>query len=488
MSDKLTEQKIDEMIAELLQERNLNIVYPDIGEIDTDDPGGRGLFVSTGSGHEDVINKDAIEKIADQDGNIENLTFDDLIALSIEELQDLLKLSNSPKRNKNTVKAIEKVILAKEKGMQSAQELSDIDDEKDIGIAQSKSIAYKSIATIEADPSQGEAMGSFPEGIATATKQFFSGDNSLFKRIQKTNSFLEALYKEDNSAKKIVGDSNARYLAGILFCDYLTTIVQQVDSGAAAYLFESLLAMMCGGRVVGKEGNAADFKTNKGKLGSAKFYAEPGAIGQKASGFAINEPVFYVIALKKGSGGGGTGDPRKIINLDIHTLVVMKYAQTEDTEKKLKNSTKKIPGISSFFVKSSGGKLLDIDVKNNEKIMLNKTRSILTKPITLSIGTDEDKFQDIKSIAIEDATAGSENIAQLLVKATNESQKANEKIQAYASSQKAETGDEAVKALISAETFVKELGKKAFDQQIGEAKFADLDKLILKTLQESLDK
>ena len=331
MSEKLTEQKIDRMIAELLQERNLNIVYPDIGEIETDDPEDRGLFISTGSGNEDVIDKDEIEKIADQDGNIENLTFDDLIALKTDELKDLLRLSKSTNYNKNTVKAIEKVILAKEKGMQSAQELSDIDDEKDIGIAQSKSIAYKSIATIEADPSQGEAMGSFPEGIATATKQFFSGDNSLFKRIQKTNSFLEALYKDDNSAKKIVGDSNARYLAGILFCDYLTTIVQQVDSGAAAYLFESLLAMMCGGRVVGKEGNAADFKTNKGKLGSAKFYAEPGAIGQKASGFAINEPVFYVIALKKGSAGGDKKAPS--ITFSDKVVTSLKNKVKEHNEK-----------------------------------------------------------------------------------------------------------------------------------------------------------
>ena len=64
------------------------------------------------------------------------------------------------------------------------------------------------------------------------------------------NKIYSGAWKERiGNMKEEAGGENSDLLAGILFCDYLSTVVQETDSGAAAYNFESLLAMMSGGQI-----------------------------------------------------------------------------------------------------------------------------------------------------------------------------------------------------------------------------------------------
>ena len=68
-------------------------------------------------------------------------------------------------------------------------------------------------------------------------------------------------------------------LAKVIVADYVTTLVKQIDAGAAAYRFEMLLAMMAGGRVTGKSSAKDDSGKETGKMGAVDFEMANGAAG-----------------------------------------------------------------------------------------------------------------------------------------------------------------------------------------------------------------
>ena len=204
----------------------------------------------------------------------------------------------------------------------TAGDIQTIDSEK------IRSLAFKQLQTVSADPSEPSEMGQFPEGIGTAMSTIFSGVNTFQDRLVKLKEVCESAISNLGTVSR--ADTPTSAIANMLILDYVTTLVREVDSGAGAYNFEALLAMLTGGRVIGKERVAgqlggADFKSADGSLGSSKFYGRLSGIEQSSKGFRLNEPVFYVIAVKQSSDEKGrTSDARMITGLKIYTLSVIK--------------------------------------------------------------------------------------------------------------------------------------------------------------------
>ena len=484
MSKKLTKEMLDALIKEaMLQERTIDIKYPaTLKNFDT------------GDSKKDIgLEPAELDKLSGEDGDKSDLTFDDYAQSYLDKEAEFKKLKTSGKpKYKKAANDVENLVA---KGFTTSQAASELDPSKKLGFAQSKSLAFKTMNTISADPDDASAMGSFPEGIATATQTFFAGQNSLFSRIERINDFYNRIYKTPsggtqkdriNNILKQYSNNYSELLSGVIFADYLSTLVQETDAGAAAYNFEALLAMMSGGRVKGKDTTDAgkmgvtDFITNKNMQGSAKYYTDYSGISQSSSGFKENEPIFYIIAIKmtagagsttpsgkKGaSGAGPTSDPQSIKELHVYNMIIMKTSSTD------------------FLLKDGSGEIHEISGVG-AKLKINKVE-YYKNPAVLRIGRKSDDFQDalIKNMntSINNATTDAEKNAAIVIKQMNialeNSQKATQKITAYASSGEKTTGDEAVKALKQAEAASKELASKGYGQTLSENKMAELDLMV----------
>ena len=85
-------------------------------------------------------------------------------------------------------------------------------------------------------------------------------------------------------------ENQKELLTSIMVLDSLNFIVKDFESGSSAYLFEAFLALMGGGKILGKETTTAgkmggaDFEYNQGGdtfKGSSKYYAAGSWLGNK---------------------------------------------------------------------------------------------------------------------------------------------------------------------------------------------------------------
>ncbi len=190
----------------------------------------------------------------------------------------------------------------------------------------------------------GEVAGSFPDELNTIIPAAL-GSGDFLSKIKKTseisNLYFKAAGGDKAAIKKITSKDNREFLAEVMLLEYFAEIASSFDAGAGAYLFEYFLAMISGGRVTGKETGpgggmgAVDFRTAEGQGGSAKYYSKSGGIGQAKSGFNFNEPVDYVIAIKKqgseqiGIKTRGTSDPARMVGADIYYLRVNRVSENQ---------------------------------------------------------------------------------------------------------------------------------------------------------------
>jgi len=523
---KLDEKAIDKLIEQALNERQVIVKYPKFTKADD-------RVVDIGSDAENLSSKrkkagkysnspnaatiDTFDKITRQDGDANDLTYDDIAKAIASDDSGVNTLRGKLKSDyKKAFDNVEKYVA---QGIKTDDQMGQVDTEKDIEVATSKSLAFKTMNTISADPSEPTAMGQYPEGIAAATQTFFADSGTLSARLSKINKFITKIGNIDD-AKTEAGDSEAQLLSGLLVCDYLATLVKEVDSGAGAYMFEGFLAMLSGGRVTGKsktdEGKmgAVDFVTNNNIAGSAKYYAKGGVgITQAIGGFTKGEPVFYVIALKKSKAGASTAvtkdatsDPAEIAELHIYNMVVMYLGWspvlTNDgtiLSTAFNSAQNEVKGNHQFVVKTGGGQLIEYNVPKkgtlkggnpieninsweapSQKQKIKFNADWFQNPAIMTINLNGENYQDVVRQQAEDTG----NSVEKLTLALKNAQLAHQKIQKYASTGTQTEGDAAVKALLAAQSETKELGSKAFDQQLEESKFASLDQLIAETIRD----
>tara|TARA_R110002020_G_scaffold184661_1_gene381798 strand:+ start:103 stop:1488 length:1386 start_codon:yes stop_codon:yes gene_type:complete len=357
----------------------------------------------------------------------------------------------------------------------TAGDIQTIDSEK------IRSIAFKQLQTVSADPDEPSAMGQFPEGIGTAMNVVFSGVGTFRARLERLAEVCEQAISNVGTVSQ--GDTPTNAIANMLILDYVSTLVREIDSGAGAYNFEALLAMLTGGRVVGKETTpegqmgGADFKSADGSAGSSKYYGRLSGIDQSAKGFTVNEPVFYVIAIKQ-SEDGTTSDPRKITSLNIYTLSVIKLAEN-------------VNGKDVFAYKYSNSDVVVNAIEAGGRINLSAGLSSKGDPLNIRLVTSGNQ-RDIRRVVDAITREREDSVALALEQFKTLSSNlytANEKSQAYASTGDIEKGNEALGNLQAADKAMIELAKIiAGEEKVDTDTRKITQEHILKLIEESFKK
>lgn len=188
-----------------------------------------------------------------------------------------------------------------------------------------------------------------PGGIESNIKELSKISNKYYQASIGGTKAIEEL-------KSLTAEETPKMLAEIAVLDMFNTMAKEFDSGAGAYIFEYLLAVINGGQVLGKaktdagQMGATDFTTPSAELGSAKYYSKAENIKQSAKGFRDEYKknnnqrveIRYVIAIKKQGAEQlsttddakkrrGTSDPSRIMALEIYTPLIA-YEVTDGKE------------------------------------------------------------------------------------------------------------------------------------------------------------
>ena len=508
-SKKLNKKILDQLVLEVLQEKMISVDLGDKFDIESWSKAEKKKLTDP------HLNKDPITNLTKLDPTpTVTLDADDIQLAFVnggedkETAKHIVKKGTTP-----SIKAAAKAAFRSPPKM-DAKKMGDI---KDIEMAKQtyapQSIAFGQMANIGVE--QSTTLGQFPEGVGAAVKTFFDGTSTFFGRIEKISKFSKAVFSNKKTA--INKMSQTELLSASLFLDYLTTMVKEMDSGTGAYQFETLLAVMAGGTVVGKGDintdsgksstmGAVDFLMNDGTAGSAKYYSNVGGgkLTQSMKGFAFNQPVLYIIAHKKEDRSSfvtkGTADPRKIIGLNIYFVVVKLVVNVPPDKRKPENFEFRTHGDKS--VSKMSGTTTHVNISQNIK---------KKKPLSIYVAAaNGESLKDALSDVTEKADKNLKNAYSYFQEMFKEMYNANQKAQRYASTGDKGIGNAALTSLstaddrfidLAAELSVKTTGRsrnkdlktKTADikkqQKITETKsIKDLDKLIERVILEHINK
>jgi len=193
----------------------------------------------------------------------------------------------------------------------------------------------------------------FPSSVHHTLDAVLAGESSLRGRITLLNKFSEAMVVGDMDAlKTLIGmqqgatptaEDKRKLLNACLAVDYMAAISKNMDNQAAAYIFESFLALICGGVQKGGDNKAGDFLMSDNSEGSAKYYGDKKGSAQAVSGFIKNKKVTYVHAVKQTTAGGTATNPKELTSIDIYLydITFSDLGQIRFTPKQIKASQNK---------------------------------------------------------------------------------------------------------------------------------------------------
>ena len=320
----------------------------------------------------------------------------------------------------------------------------------------------------------------FPTDVANSADVIFAGAKNLYERMKVVTNISQQFFNP--TSRKINQKEMPKEFAKVVFLDYINEITKNMDDRASAYLFESFLALVAGGRVEGastEDGDvmgATDFTIgNKGAKGSCKYYTSYSGISQKISGFKNNEPLHYIVALKEKQEVNG----RKIIKkLKIYYFKVsveildrkykVNYFDPEGTNIGYRDLSKKAADVPMNFADLYTGNTYIGDI-----MMLSDDR------------------EEYKTIFQNNISKTNADLSALTTKASNiadTSRAMNSNLRQYIMKDDSTSGDQAVKELRSVNIFMQEmydtltnLGFEATEEKFTENKtksLKELDKLI----------
>jgi len=523
MANKLTKDKLDLLIEQVLSEKEINIKLPGLSRKDkkTVNTDADDFYKEFGSSVS-KITKDEFEDLSAEDGSPKNFTPTDLYKAFLDDdgktyddaekfLKGKTAYKNAASRAKDTADAV------KSGDVKAVKDIDAFDPNKPTKIVSAddiKSMAFKKLQTISADPAnEATRLGSFPEGLATSVNVVFEGINNFSERIEKISKLTELVYKATpgkgwkGNAEEIQNTfkKESDLLATVLFLDYVTTVVKEIDAGAAAYEFESMLALLSGGRVTGKQTTASgkmaatDFITNKGVNGSAKYYGKVDytSIKQAPGGFDLNVPYIYIVAHKKSDSAStaistGTSAPREIAAIDIYLLTVI------------------TPNGKDFVIRNPAGDLIYRQAKSyvylgGEETMVNPITLYVEKETKTSKSLRQQLLGDI-SKKLNDKKGQHKAALQAYNQISSFSYVADEKLKSFMSTGEDNSGNEALRAMMQMEQGLEKISsifdfvykgqiKKGLDGKTLEENkknqtksLKDLDKLIERVILDKMNK
>lgn len=398
--------------------------------------------------------------------------------------------------------------------------------EKNVGDLETGLISDPRTYNIGAAPGK-DARGNYPQATFPSAVQdtmgsLLSDAPSLRERLQRLNEYSTAMVNGDMQAlKSLVGigggatadaDSKRQLLNACLAVDYIAAIAKNMDNQSASYIFESFLALICGGRQSGGDNKAGDFVMSDGSAGSAKYYKSKTGSTQAVSGFVEDTKVTYVHAVKAAAGGGKNTDPKQLTSVDLYlydiTFTSLGRVDFNDTEK---SGTKKqaLAKLSKadypqFTTNNANAVISPSTHAKKDQYIYSVTFSIpegKQPDATIFLAKDKnDTFlSSLENTLSKDADLQETfNDMKDFFKQTVEADKSIRRyIAAKDSNQAIAQGNAALNSMDSADSklqnILTKVGAGAGKQVKGtkgarkltESKFADLDKLILEVLKEN---
>jgi len=346
--DKLDKAKLDELISEILQEKQY-VPKTKVGDKQWRDRTG---FKNSAQSKVSKADFDSIRSLSG-DGSFE--TSDLQAAAKVTDPNDsdyktvrkFADPGNYKEKTKFSPQKAAKAAVDSEAAEQMAAKAAEPEGAADIDILATMDpitdATREAIVGFDLRNAQSDA-GSFPPALRGVYEPLFKNEKTLIGRLRSMTEFTQnilAASKDPTKAQQIFGSSGFNEFAlNVMAMDYVNSIAKGLDSASGAYAFESFLALISGGKVAGKEKTAAgqmgaaDFTIGgtggSAAKGSAKYYSDYSRIGQSSKGFDLgdNSVMHYIIGLKKDSTSapapdeGGTADPMKLQSIDLYYIII----------------------------------------------------------------------------------------------------------------------------------------------------------------------
>jgi len=394
MSSKLTSKKLDLLIEQVLMEKKIPLeLYK--GANPTNKDIRQALAAKEGPPYLPTKIIDKIVAYAKLDGEAKVL-----------ELSDLVKAySDNPEEFVNTISQVIK--FSEDEEMKKSilavyQDIkSDIDktggeitqsNAADLDLEDVKTLTFPRPFTSSASISAGKFFGAQNDLI---TGIFTEGN--IEDRLLKASQISEKVFAAQTELESMTPRQLTQYS---MFIDFVNAIINEADSRTSTYAFESLCAILCGGKVVGAGNGAADFLAAGGGKGSSKLFSNWAGIKQAASGFYDfpNEPFHYVIALlnkeQMNEDDDDGIDTRKVVNIDLHYMVVTYVTKTDD------NNVKE----AGFVTSNSKGEFISYQKASTSQVDLtNVPHQEMSKVGTLILYTGNNSFKDHLNNQLKDS-------------------------------------------------------------------------------------
>jgi len=348
-------------------------------------------------------------------------------------------------------------------------------------------LAAGGIQTVSAPDVQTQKAnrGEWPPYMTAIVNRVFQGKSNTFpSRLRHLSQISEKYFNATaegiegtKDQARIANTEQTDLLAEILLLDVFNTVIKDFDSGSGGYMFEYLMALITGGKVVGKDMGAVDFVTKKGWKGSSKYYEKASsAMSQSIAGFKHNKPVEYVVAIKKqdylqvDKTTRGVSDPNKIVALQVYNFKVRRTgARTYEVDGKSYNIEGK---QTSIPIGNFVGPETSLGVVHIAKVRTGSFRNMI--------------HQSLEQSSIEHS-----DLFSVFMKFYDDLQKAKELSKEYSVTGKTELGDATYVRLVSAQDNFEEIenkiGNPVKSQVVQENNINQLDKLIERVILDKME-
>ena len=397
---KLTDERLKELILEVLQEKKIPVkLYtgtPDAKEQTKQVRDALGTNTTFGQGG--FLPRSIVDKIlayAKLDNKNKALSIKDLAAAYEQDPKEFVK-TISQVINYSTDEELKKSILAVYQKVKSNIDKTggEIGQSSvgDLDLEDVKTLTFPRPFTSSASISAGKFFGAQNDLI----KGIFTEDN-IEDRLLKASQVSEKVFSKQKDLEEMTPRQLTQYS---MFIDFVNAIINEADSRTSTYAFESLCAILCGGKVVGAGNGAADFLTAGGGKGSSKLFSSWAGIKQAASGFKSfpNEPFHYVIALlnkqQMNEDDDDGIDTRKVVSIDLHYMVVTYVVKTDN------NNVKE----AGFVTSNSKGEFISYQKASISQVDLtNVPHQEMSKVGTLKLYTGKNSFKDHLDTQLKDS-------------------------------------------------------------------------------------
>ena len=315
----------------------------------------------------------------------------------------------------------------------------------------------------------GEA-GLFPPDVANAINTLFMNTNNLFQRIEViselSNVLSDILRGDTDDHLDIQAKELQNYIAQSVLLDYFTSIVSEMDDGAGAYLFETFLAAMAGGKVEGKKKTAqgqmaaTDFEFAGGEQGSAKYYSSTDGIGQAVGGFEPEVPMHYVVGIKNKE---KSGDNTVIKSVDIYYFKVILVPRGRQPDGKFTNARAYAFNPDGEELSPREPWFVSGELKLNKSFLYSASTRLGTIDI---LGASAEKSQGFRKSLLQATQRINKDFAEVLAGLGNVAESASAVRQStnkYAMDGESRSGDEAIQNLRGLNAFFGNLFNKLAD-------------------------